>query len=608
MPAISRYYFTLLFFICFCLPNAGAQDKQKMDSLMKVLETHQNDTAAIYAYCEIATDLLGTDDRLAKEYAYKGLELSQKLNKPGLESWAKNLIGLAYDYLGVPDSALLFYHGSIDIKRRLNDIDGLAATTLNIGVLYYYQNDLEKAIEYYKSALEMYTKVNNEKRIAGAYNNLGTVYREQKKYKEAIDMFGRAYALKVKTNDTTGMSNALGNLGIVYQHMHQYEKAEELMLRSLDLDILSDNKYNQLSSYVGLADLELLENNFAQTKQYLDKAIELGKGLDAAHYMDDAYKVYTKLDSMTGDFRSAYRHLQLQYEYSNKVIQEDRSKQMDRLETVYRTKEKEKEIDLLNANALIKNLQLQKQKKQTLTFVGISSLLLIGLILFVIGFRSIRKAKKQLQDKNEIINRTLEEKETLLKEIHHRVKNNLQVISSLLSVQSRYIKDEKALESINESMERVNAISVLHQEIYRNDVLRLINAKNYFENLAKGLQQTFDPGNKIKLELELDDVMTDIDQLLPLGLIVNELLTNAYKYGSTATAPSIRMSLQNVTDNIKIEVQDNGNGFGENLPGNTDNTLGYKLVNMFATKIKADLTVQNNNGAHITIACEIKNG
>jgi len=111
MLVFLRYHTVLSLFLLFCFAGAIAQDKQKMDSLMKVLETHQTDTAAIYAYFEMATELLGTDDRKAKQYAYKGQEISQKLNKPGLESWAKNLIGLAYDYLGVPDSALLFYQG-----------------------------------------------------------------------------------------------------------------------------------------------------------------------------------------------------------------------------------------------------------------------------------------------------------------------------------------------------------------------------------------------------------------------------------------------------------------------------------------------------------------
>jgi len=573
---------------------------------MQVLETHQQDTAAVYAYCQLATELLGTDDKLAKEYAYRAQSISQRLNKPGLEAWAKNLIGLAYDYLGVPDSALLFYQGSIEIKRRLNDIDGMAASNMNIGVLYYYQNDYTKAVTYYDIAMKQFKQVNNEKRIAGILNNLGTIYREQKKYKEAIDVFNQSYTLKVKINDSTGMSNALGNLGIVYQHMKQYDKAEQLMIQSLNIDIRSNNKYNQLSSCVSLADLKLLQNKYEEAKQHLDKAIELGKGLDADHYMDDAYKVYTRLDSMTGDYQSAFRHIQLQYEFKNKVIRDERQKQLDRLETVYSTKEKEKEIDLLNANAQIKNLQLQKQKKQLFTFIAISASLLVGLILFVIGFRSIRRAKRELQQKNEIINNSLAEKEMLLKEIHHRVKNNLQVISSLLSVQSRYIKDEKALETINESMERVNAISILHQEIYQNEVLRAINAKNYFENLSKGLQQTFDPDKKVDLHLGLDDIMTDVDQLIPLGLIVNELLTNAYKYGITNTAPSIWLTVLQLDNRIRINVRDNGIGFGETIPGTGGTSLGYKLINMFTTKLKGKLIVKNNNGADTTIECEIK--
>ncbi len=577
-----------------------------MDSLLTILETHPSDTAVINAYCELSTELLGTDDRLAMQYAYKGQELSQKINKPGLEAWSKNLIGLSYDYLGIPDSALLFYQASIDIKRRINDIDGIAATTMNIGVLYYYQNDYPKSIEYYNKALSLYKQVNNEKRIGGVLNNLGTVYREQKKYKEAIDVFTESYRLKLKTNDTTGMSNALGNQGIVYQNMGQYAKAEDLIRQSLTLDVLTKNKYNQLSSYVSLADLKIIQGKYTEAKAHLETAIDLGKGLDAAHYLDDAYLAYTRLDSLTGDYRSAYTHLQKYYEYTDAVNQTERQQQVDRLETVYRTKEKEKEIDLLNANAKIKNLQLEKQKKQTLTFIAISASLLAGLVLFIIGFRSIRRAKRQLEEKNQIINESLAEKEMLLKEIHHRVKNNLQTISSLLSVQSRYIKDEKALETINESMERVNAISILHQEIYKNEVLRSINAKHYFESLAKGLQQTFDPKQKITLHLQLDDVMADVDQLIPVGLVVNELLTNAYKYGTTNPKPAIWLSLLNQEGRLLIRVRDNGNGFGENLPGTTGASLGYKLIHLFAAKLKGAVSIKNNDGADITLNCELK--
>jgi two-component sensor histidine kinase len=126
--------------------------------------------------------------------------------------------------------------------------------------------------------------------------------------------------------------------------------------------------------------------------------------------------------------------------------------------------------------------------------------LILLLIAIIWVYKKTHKQQKELQFKNELINRALSEKDMLLKEIHHRVKNNLQIISSLLSIQSRYIKDEKALEAINESKERVNAISLLHQEIYQNDVLKLINAKVYLENLVQRIKDTFNPENTIKIK------------------------------------------------------------------------------------------------------------
>ena len=190
---------------------------------------------------------------------------------------------------------------------------------------------------------------------------------------------------------------------------------------------------------------------------------------------------------------------------------------------------------------------------------------------------------------NALIKQNLNDKESLLKEIHHRVKNNLQFISSLLSIQSRFIKDEKALEAINESKERLLSISLLHQELYQNEVLQLIDANLYLQKLCNAIKQTFDQSKNIQLifKSNANVILMDVEQLMPLGLIANELITNSYKYGCTNIAPVINVELFKNSDEVNFEVADNGVGFNNEI--DFKKSLGFKLINLFCQKIKASM-------------------
>lgn len=599
LTSLKRHF--LLVLLLFGSDFSLAQLKTKSDSLLQIIELGKEDTTLITAYNELATELLGIDDRKALELGNKSLLLAKKLNQLKLAAWSYNLIGLSYDYLAKPDSALMAYHESINLKRRFNDKDGMASSYLNIGVLYVYQNDLEKALYYYNVALNLYQKTKNDLRIGAVYNNIGSVYRQQKKYTEAIAIYEKAYKLKIKVNDTTGMSNVLGNMGIVYQYLGQYQKAEELQLKSLQLDILSKNRYNMISSYVSLGELNIYTKNYKRGYAYLDTAVRFGLEINAIHYLDDAFKVYTQLDSLTGNYEWAFKHLNQYHKYRSLVLQEEKKDQLNRLETIYRTKENEQKIDLLNAKSQIDELKIQKQNRQIWFFVLISLLMFTLVVVVFFGYRSIRKSRQALVEKNQLINSSLEEKDVLLKEIHHRVKNNLQVVSSLLSLQSRYIQDPKALSAINQSKDRVRAISLLHQEIYRNEVLKSIYADQYFASLCNSIQQTYDPDKRITFEHHIEPLLLDIDQLIPFGLIVNELLTNAYKYATGNLQPHIHLSFQEINKAIVLQVKDNGPGLQyENLDA-YKNSLGFKLVSIFVQKINAGIEIKNNNGCDIII-------
>ncbi len=223
-----------------------------------------------------------------------------------------------------------------------------------------------------------------------------------------------------------------------------------------------------------------------------------------------------------------------------------------------------------------------------------------------------KHAEKQIKN-------SLEEKEVLLKEIHHRVKNNMQVISSLLSLQSRSIKNEEEIEILRESQNRVKSMAMIHESLYRTHNLARINFKEYIKGLISGLFRSYGVNQStIKLELNLKDVLLDIDIAIPCGLILNELISNSLKHAfpanyvrrqanGTFASPEgmkgkIKVSLLLKNESIlKMIVFDNGIGFPDNIDFRNTDSLGLKLVNTLINQLDGTIELEKSNGTKFII-------
>lgn len=195
---------------------------------------------------------------------------------------------------------------------------------------------------------------------------------------------------------------------------------------------------------------------------------------------------------------------------------------------------------------------------------------------------------------------SLHEKEVLLKEIHHRVKNNLQVISSLLSLQSSYIKDPASREHYLISRDRVKSMALVHEKLYLSKDLSRIDFCDYVRSLSRSLDSGYNPDHeRIRLELELDKtpVFFKVDTAIPCGLILNELISNCYKYAfSDGREGVIRVQLRKGKNDYLLEVADNGKGLPKKLKPRATSTLGLQLVYMLAEQLEAKVKVERENG------------
>ncbi|OCX52118.1 hypothetical protein BEL04_11525 [Mucilaginibacter sp. PPCGB 2223] len=335
-------------------------------------------------------------------------------------------------------------------------------------------------------------------------------------------------------------------------------------------------------------------------------------------------------DSVRKDYLSAFKHLKRYVRLKDSMLDIAGKRQVSRLQTRFQTakkdlaiKSQEKNITLLtNQNTLVnKNLGQTRLIRKIIVGLLIASALLLALSFWQYCLKL--QANSRLQAQQDAINKQnesllclagqkdelLEEKELLIKEIHHRVKNNLQVVISLLNTQSAYLNDPRAGQAIRQSQYRMHSISLIHQKLYQSESRALINMREYTQELIQYLKQSFDIGNQISIKLKIDDIELDVLRAVPLGLILNETITNALKYAFPADGSGyIKVALSCVNGKyLKLGITDNGPGMPPGFSINLCQSLGIKLIKSMCRQLGGRLDMRNENGLIVIIEFPMDN-
>ena len=201
---------------------------------------------------------------------------------------------------------------------------------------------------------------------------------------------------------------------------------------------------------------------------------------------------------------------------------------------------------------------------------------------------------------------SVKEKEVLLKEVHHRVKNNLQVINSILNLQSSYVKDEETLQIIIESQNRIRSMAYIHESLYQTKDFSSISFDNYISNLIQNLVHSYDVSTeKTKLTLNIEKVKLALDQAIPCGLILNELITNSLKYAYPAEkGGEIEISVREVDGKVHIMVKDFGIGLPKGFKIEESDSLGLSLVDTLIDQLDGELILKTEKGTEFLIIFE----
>ena len=276
--------------------------------------------------------------------------------------------------------------------------------------------------------------------------------------------------------------------------------------------------------------------------------------------------------------------------------------------------EREAVITESQKNIREKNAEVSKQKtfRNALIFCGL--ILIIVIVFMIVQLKRANNQKqlleiknKQIETRNEIIDKSLSEKDLLIKEVHHRVKNNLQIISSLLKLQSAKTTNLEIQNSLGEAQDRINSMALLHQLLYRNNQMTSLLFNEYLESLINQISGSFSLTKKnITIQSHLIELELDLDTAIPLGLITNELMSNAYKHAFNGKDGIIKVELSKLVKNTyQLKVSDNGQGLAADFDLTSSDSLGLDIVAILSEQINAELKIYNDNGAHFEIVFKV---
>ncbi|MBF4515534.1 hypothetical protein IRZ71_04235 [Flavobacterium sp. ANB] len=250
------------------------------------------------------------------------------------------------------------------------------------------------------------------------------------------------------------------------------------------------------------------------------------------------------------------------------------------------------------------------QKVVKHNFVVILVFLFVIFVLLFFCYKSKNRINKDLSLKQEQINeqnislkKLLLDKEWLLKELHDRVKNNLQIVISLLNTQSAYLDNKEALLAIQNSQNRMYVMAIIHQKLYQNENLSTIDMNWYIPELANYLKNVFDTDNKIAYNLDIESVELDVVQAIPLGLILNEAIVNAIQYAyPKVDRGAIDIQLRKIKEEeYQLIISDHGAGVPDDFDFKNRNTFGINLMQGLITQLEGTFTIEKKNGLSIII-------
>lgn len=515
-----------------------------------------------------------------------------------------------YSKLGLYQEAIKYGQLAVKYGERNKDAFFMADDYNHLGYAYYYVENYELALECHKKSFALSLKVFPDYMNFYIANSIIKEMLKLKKLKEAklfLDTELKSQQIKDDRDliwyriSQINVYDALGNLKLADKYCKEVMYLQEKNKKNL-LQISSFEVNNTIISHL----FKMKNYELGLKYQQINKATSAK--IKDINIIMNGYLMEFKLDSASGNYMSAISSLKNYHKIKDSLFNEVKSYQISNLEVKFQTENKDQNIQLLTKESALQKAKIQSDKVAKLIAGLVLFLVLIITGLIFRGYQNKKESNKKLEasknrieKKNKILQNVVQEKEWLLKEIHHRVKNNLQVVMSLLNTQSSFLKDESAVMAIKESQNRINSMSLIHQRLYQSEGLSCIKMPEYIKELISHLKDSY-PVN-YNFVVAVEDIEMHVSQAIPIGLILNEGITNAIKYAfPNEEKGTITVTLNHFEDDyFRLEIADNGVGIEGEIDISKYNSLGMKLIEGLSRDLNGKFEIINSNGLKIRI-------
>lgn len=482
-------------------------------------------------------------------------------------------------------------------------------TAERLGTTYFKLGQYQKAILNFNKQAQTYLDIGNSKMSATMYRNMGQAYYKLNEYDLARKYYDTALTvIKLPAkNSTKSQENGIsinyfektiqGNLGQINFQEGDYDKALKNFLAQLDAarinnDLGASQAISEL--YYNIAKTYYYKDDLNKAEEYLNKDLnninELTETKTIIHLYELQGKILLKKDLGT----EANRFFDRAQAISDSLQNQQRQRQ--------------NLIALAKYDVNLKDIELKTSQQQaafsrTVATKQWIALIVIGISLLLITFFLVKsqRDKSTIALQKNTLTASLKEKEVLLKEIHHRVKNNLQVITGLLQLQSRKMSSPEMTKVLQDSQRHINSMALVHQMLYQQDDNALIPMQGYLEKLVSQLLYSLS-GENFNTEVTVsNNIQLSIDKAIPLGLMLSELVTNTHKYAFDDDNGLVTVSLQELEGGYIFNYRDNGKGLPQDYKKKLKQTLGFRLIEMLAEEMDGITTIDGSDGVSVAV-------
>lgn len=541
-----------------------------------------------------------------------GDELIKKLDKKNylnceIAHWVYLAKGELFEFSEEIHLAIEQYHKITPVAIQNNWHKLLVETYMSLSRSHERRGRAVDSKRYLDDALTLIEKHGIEESLSRLYMRSSSHYRMYGNRPDtALYLAQKAVDLGIKYNKPRSVTDGYMLLGMI-----ETDKLKRIAYYQKGRDAFLEEKV-----YHGAA---IMNSSVAGLYMELGKYEEALKSLSRSLEIEDRHVAFTGIKEPT-HFLQMQKIYGIKSRIFNEINQQDSAKYYAELAQSYRDRitnntneQKISQVEIKAAieNEKIKTQSVNEQLQKSRTFSGITLIMLAvmnGLLLI------IYRNRQELKQKNKTISEQIDElsvlnnrQELLLSEVHHRVKNNLQNVISLLILKERGIEDVHAKKELTDISNKIYSIALIHEQLYRDSNFENINMKDYMLELADHHKSFQHKENELNIEVESEDIALNVETSIPLGLICSELITNSIKYDTRTKKLKINISMVKIShDRYKLTYRDNGIGYSENALNNKTNGLGMKLIKSMGRQLLADIKLSNQQGAKTEIEFEPK--